>query len=351
MLKKLKLLFIVSVLTMMMAACGLGSGTKNTATTPDKSTKPSVSKTEATHNLKLSHAANENHPFHLGVVKFVELVDQKTEGRVKITIFPNRQLGEERENLENVINETLDMALVSTPVISTYTPVFDALQLPFLLNNYDLEAEAFKTETAKKMLNSLDESLGIQGLALLEGGMRHIGNNEREIKQPSDLKGLKLRVVQSQLISDIFSTLKASPTPMAYGEVYSALQTGVIDGEEVNLSTMYAEKHMEVIKHLTLAGQFPFPAAVIMNNKVFDSIPEKDQKLIFEAADEAMEYLFEQIKDEDAKALEQIKAKGIKVVELENVEEFIELSKPVYDTYMEKDPLIKEFVEEVESLK
>jgi TRAP-type transport system periplasmic protein len=353
MMKKITSVLLVFIMVTFLAACGLGSGNSTAPATGSNSTDSqadSGSKEEATHKLKLSHAAAETHPFHLGVVKFVELVDEKTNGRIQITIFPNRQLGEERENLENVMNGTLDMAMVSTPVMSAVTPVFDALQLPFLLNTYDIEEQALKTETAQKMLDSLNE-LGITGLAYLEGGMRHLGNNVREIKEPADLEGLKLRVVQSPLISDIFATLNASPTPMAYGEVYSALQTGVIDGEETNLSTMYAEKHLEVIKHFTLAGQFPFPAAIIINNKVLESIPEEDQKLINEAAAEATAYLFEKIKSEDEKNLDEIKKAGVKVTELKNVEEFIEMSRPVYDTYMEKDALIKEFVEEVEKLK
>lgn len=352
-LKKMKIISIVLILSMILSACGLGSGGTNTntasqtSTTPEAPAKPTG---EATHKLRLSHAANENHPFHTGVVKFVDLVQQKTDGRIQITIYPNRQLGEEKENLENVMNGTLEMALISSSIMSAYTSTFDGLQLPFLLNTYEIEQEAFKTETAQKMLDSLD-SLGLKGLGLMEGGMRHLGNNVREIKEPADLEGLKLRVAQTQLMTDIFSTLNASPTPMAYGEVYSALQTGVIDGEETNLSTMYAEKHLEVIKYFTLAGQTPYPAVVLMNNEMFNTIPEEDQKLILEAADEAMEYLFEQIKDSDARALEAIKEKGIQVTELENADEFLEKSQPVYDAYMAKDPLIKEFVEVVDELK
>ncbi|WP_066307387.1 TRAP transporter substrate-binding protein [Bacillus sp. FJAT-29814] len=351
--KKLTSIFLVFLMMTFLTACGLGSGKPATQTSGSdkKESKPSTgAKEEATHKLKLSHAAAEAHPFHMGALKFVELVDEKTNGRIQITIFPNRQLGEERENLENVMNGTLDMAMVSTPVMSAVTPVFDSLQLPFLLNTYDLEEQALKTETAQKMLDSLNE-LGITGLAYLEGGMRHLGNNVREIKKPADLEGLKLRVVQSPLISDIFATLKASPTPMAYGEVYSALQTGVIDGEETNLSTMYAEKHLEVIKHFTLAGQFPFPGVILINNKVLKSIPEKDQKLIKEAAAEATAYLFEQIKSQDEKNLKEVKNAGVKVTELQNVDEFIEMAQPVYKSYTQKHPLIKEFAEEVDKLK
>lgn len=304
-----------------------------------------------TYDLKFGHAANEKHPMHIGFTKFAELVDEKSDGRIKITIYPNRQLGDDLEMLQNIMNGSVDLGGVSTSVTSSYTPLLESVQLPFLLNNYEIEEEALKTQEFKDILAALETELGATGIGLYEGGMRHIANNEKVVQTPEDLKGIKLRVAQSDLIVDIFNTLGASPTPMAYGEVYSALQTGVIDGEEVNLSTIYAEKHLEVLDYLTISGQFPYPAVLLINNDLYNSFSEGDKALIQEASDEAVAYLFEQIKDLDATALAAIKEKGIQVNEIKNPEAFIEILNPLYEKYEAKDPLIKEFVEKVETLK
>jgi tripartite ATP-independent transporter DctP family solute receptor len=339
--KKQLILAVLFLLSMVLVACGDSDANETTGDQTE----------EKTYDLKFGHAANENHPMHLGFTKFVELVGEKSDGRIKITVYPNRQLGDDLEIQQNIINGSVDLGGVSTSVTSAYTPLLESLQLPFLLNNYEIEEEAVKTEEFKNILAALETELGATGIGIYEGGMRHIANNEKVVKTPEDLKGLKLRVAQSDLIIDIFNTLGASPTPMAYGEVYSALQTGVIDGEEVNLSTIYAEKHLEVLENLTISGQFPYPAVVLINNDIYNSFSEEDKALIQEANAEAEAYLFDQIKELDATALKAIKDKGIKVHEIENPEAFMEVLDPLYEKYEAKDPLIKAFVEKVNTLK
>lgn len=184
-------------------------------------------------------------------------------------------------------------------------------------------------------------------------GMRHIANNVREVNTPEDLSGLKLRTVQSPIMTDIFQTLGASPTPMAYGEVYTALQTGTIDGEEINLTSIVAEKHLEVLKYVTLTGQFPFPAVVLINEAKYNQLSDADKQILEEAAAEMQAFMFEEIKKIDADALEQIKAANVQVTELteEELEAFIRKTEPLVEKYMAKDPLIADFVNAVRELK
>jgi len=226
------------------------------------------------------------------------------------------------------------------------------LQLPFLLNSYDIQKEAYKTDAMQKLLDSL-EDVGLKGFGPHDLGIRHLANNTRPIKTPEDLKGIKLRTVEAPIMTDIFNQLGASPTPMAYGEVYTALETGVIDGEEINLTSIVSEKHLEVLKYVTLTGQFPFPAVILANLDVFNSLSEEDQQIIIEAAEETTEYMLNEIKKIDEEALAEIKEAGVEVTELsdEELKAFIDATEPVYDKYMEKDPLIEEFVNEVRSLK
>ncbi|WP_134700856.1 TRAP transporter substrate-binding protein [Ammoniphilus sp. YIM 78166] len=338
--------FLLSVgMVALLAGCGQGNDTSTATTSPDSSSNQEVK------TIKIAHAASLTHPFHTATVKFVELVKEKTNGRIDIQIYPSRQLGDDREILEQTMNGSIDSAVVSSAIFSGFTPVLDAVQMPFLINSYDIEEKVLKAPVTKELLDSLDQSLGLKGLTLFEGGMRHIANTKKEVKSPSDLEGLKLRVVPSDLIKDTFAKLGSSPTPMAYGEIYSALQTKVIDGEEINLTSIVAEKHYEVLKHITLSGQFPFPGALIFNSDIFNGLSDEDKKAIQEAAVEATDFNISEVKVLDTEALKTIKEKGITVTELKDNKEFLDLTKPVYDAYSSKDPLIKKFIEEVQKLK
>lgn len=339
--------FLASLsLALLLTACG-GQAGGGSATEPADGATANGQVTK----LKFAHAAAETHPFHMATVKFADLVQEKTEGRVALTIFPSRQLGDDREILEQTMNGTLDAAAVSSAIFSSFTPVLDAVQMPFLINNYDLEAKVLQAPVTKELLGSLDGSLGLKGLALFEGGMRHIANNKKKVETPADLEGLKLRVVPSDLIKDTFDVLGASPTPMSYGEIYSSLQTKVIDGEEINLTSIVSEKHYEVLKHVTLSGQFPFPAAVVFNAGAFEKLSPEDQKAIQEAADEAAVYVLEEVKKLDEEALKTLQQEGIEITTLTDNKAFLDITNTVYEKYTAKDPLIRKFVEEVQKMK
>lgn len=352
-----KRLLALSAMTLLLltAACG-GGGTGGT--TPPTSDGTSGGGTdnaanEPTYNFTYAHAGATTHTTHMAAQKFADLVEEKSNGRIKITIYPNRQLGDEREIMENVMNGTIDMATNSTPILTTVAPALEALQLPFLLNSYDIEQQAFQSEAMKKLLDSVGQSMGVKILGPHDLGMRHIANNVREVTNPEDLAGLKLRTVQSPIMTDIFQTLGASPTPMAYGEVYTALQTGTIDGEEINLTSIVSEKHLEVLKYVTLTNQFPFPAVVLINQKVYEQLTDADKQILEEAAKEMQDYMFAEIKKIDEEALAQIKAANIQVTELtdEQLQAFVSKTEPLYEQYMSRDPLIAEFVTAVREMK
>lgn len=344
------ILFSSLLLLLFATACGGGS---ESASPSNSNTDEGNGNQEATYNFTYAHAGATTHTTHLAAQKFADLVEEKSNGRIQITIYPNRQLGDEREIMENVINGTIDMASNSTPILTTVAPALEVLQLPFLLNTYDIEQQAYQTDAMKQLLDSVGQSIGVKLMGPHDLGMRHIANNVREVKTPEDLSGLKLRTVQSPIMTDIFQTLGASPTPMAYGEVYTALQTGTIDGEEINLTSIVAEKHLEVLKYVTLTGQFPFPAVVLINEAKYNQLSDADKQILEEAAAEMQAFMFEEIKKIDADALEQIKAANVQVTELteEELEAFIRKTEPLVEKYMAKDPLIADFVNAVRELK
>ncbi|MDA8235669.1 MAG: TRAP transporter substrate-binding protein [Clostridia bacterium] len=300
--------------------------------------------------FKLGHVTQVSHPYHKAAEAFKAKVEKETNGRIKINIYPARQLGGDRDMLEQIQNGSLDMGFISSAVFSGFTPVLDGLQLPFLMQNYDVLGKAVKTDEAKALLDAL-KNINVKGLAFYDAGFRHFVTVENPVSSPQDLKGLKLRVVESPLMLDIFNTLGTSPTPMPYGEIYSALQTGVIDGLEMDLSAIWAEKHYEVAKNVSLSSHFSFPTVNIINMDKWNNLSKEDQEIMQKAAWEVIDENQAYIKQVDQECLNNIKKQNINVTEIKDLTPFIEATKPVYDKHTAKDPLVKQFVDKVQAIK
>lgn len=334
-------MLVIVLILVVITGCG---GAKN----DDSKQSPGVE--AQSYTLNLGHVTQVTHPFHIGAEKFAEKVAEKSNGRITIEIYPARALGDDRELLEQIMNNTLDMGVISGPVFSGYTPVIDTLQLPFLLNTYEKELAAVQSNEMEAILDSLSQ-FNMKGLGVFEGGMRHLANAKKPVTAPDDLKGLKLRTTQSDLVMNVISALGANPTPMAYGEVYTGLQTKVIDGEEINLTSISSEKHYEVLTNVTEMGLFPFPGICVMSQAKFDSLPEEDQKIIAEAAEEAMVELLAELPSIDKTAVENIQANS-KVEILTDVDTtpFEDKVSSIIEEYSAKDALIKNFVDMAKGL-
>ncbi|MBR0596552.1 TRAP transporter substrate-binding protein [Sinanaerobacter chloroacetimidivorans] len=339
--KSLSLLLVLALVLAAVTGCGskAGNGDEKEAGTEGQ-----------TYTLRLGHVTQVTHPFHIGAQKFADKVAEKSDGRITVELFPARALGDDRELLEQVMNNTLDMGVISGPVFSAYTPVIDTLQLPFMLNTYEKELAAVQSEEMSAILDSLNQ-FNLKGLGVFEGGMRHLANAKKPIQTPEDLKGLKLRATQSDLVLKILTALGANPTPMAYGEVYTGLQTKVIDGEEINLTSISSEKHYEVLTNVTEMGLFPFPGICVMSQAKFDSLSEEDQQIITEAANEAMIELLGELPSIDQTAVENITANSsVEILTTVDTAPFKEKVMGIYDEYTAKNPLIKDFVEMAKGL-
>ena len=334
-----KLISVMLVLVLVLAAM---TGCGNTKSGDEEQSQGTE---EQSYTLRLGHVTQTTHPFHIGAEKFAEKVAEKSNGRITIEIYPARALGDDREILEQVMNNTIDMGVISGPVFSAYTPVIDTLQLPFMLNTYEKELAAVQTDEMSALLDSLSQ-FNLKGLGVFEGGMRHLANAKKPITTPDDLKGLKLRTTQSDLVMEIISSLGANPTPMAYGEVYTGLQTKVIDGEEINLTSISSEKHYEVLTNVTEMGLFPFPGICVMSQTKFNSLPETDQHIIAEAAKEAMVELLGELPSIDETAVEDIKNNSdVEILTDVDTTPFKEKVSSIIDEYSAKDPLISNFVD------
>lgn len=343
--KKYVCLLLSIIMVILVSACGQGSTTgksSNSADTPSKKTT----------NLKLAHTLAETHILHKASAKFAEAAKKKTNDQINFNIYSSGQLGNDLELIEQVMNGELDALVVGVPFFSGFAPALDAYLMPYLIDNYDLERKVLNAPITREMLNSLDR-LGLKGLSLVEGGLVHIGNTKQEIRKPEHMSGLKIRTGSSDLAVESLKVQGAVPTPMVLNEVYSGLQTNVINGVQTNLVTIASAKFHEVIKHISILGQYSFPAVVAVNKKVYNQLSEADKKAIMEAAQEASEFTLSEIKKLDEESIKTIEKAGVKIITPTDEEKkvFINSTQGIYDKYMNKDPLIKKFVNTVREMK
>ncbi len=299
--------------------------------------------------VRMGASTQDTMPTTIAARKFCEEIARKTDGRITIDFYPARQLGDDTELAEQIMDGMLETAVVSTPIFSGYTPLLDSLQIPFLLNTYEKEYQALTSPEMQGIYKGLEE-FNIKTLTIFENGIRHLANNVRPINAPADLKGLKLRVVPSNLILDAVTSIGGNPTPMAYGEVYTALQNKVVDGEEINLTSIASEKHYEVVKYVSKIGFWPFPGALMLNMEFYNGLSPEDQAMFQETADECLRYNMDVIAAAEAKSLELIAGANGEVNDITNLAPFIEATSHIRDEYAKKDPAIAAFIEMAKDL-
>lgn len=296
--------------------------------------------------INLGHVTQPSHPFHTGAVMFEEAVEDATDGRIDIKVFPSRQLGDDKQLLEGVRLGTIDAAVISSAIFGGSTPLMDALQLPFLIESYEDLADAFTSPEGRALLDGLSE-IGVKGLGYYEGGLRHFLANGRTIEEQADFSGLKTRVVPAKLHLDIWNAIGVSPTPMAYGEIYTSLQTGVLDATEINVTSIYSEKLYEVAQEVTLTGHYFWPGVLVFNPQVFAGLSDADQAAVVEAAQSTIRPQVAEAARLDAQALEKIRAAGATVAEFPDTAAIREALAPIYEAYEAKDPRVEAFAEAV----
>ena len=282
--------------------------------------------------LRASHSVAETHPYHLGLQKFAELVDQKTDGKVKIDIFPSAQLGDERANIEDLQMGTLDIAVSSTGPLGNFAEDFLILDLPFLFSGYDHAHRVLDGEIGQALIAKLDD-IGIVGGAFWENGFREMTNSKHPIETVADCAGLKLRCMENQVHMDAFSALGMDPTPMAWSEVFTALQQGVIDGQENPIAVIYSQKVFEAgQKYLAITNHVYSPSLILFSKAVFDKLDPAIQTALMEAAQEAADYERSCCEDNESGQIAEMEELGVQVT-YPDVTEFQAAMGPVYEKY------------------
>lgn len=284
----------------------------------------------ATINLKLADNQPPDYPTVVGDNEFARLVNEKSGGRIVIEVFAGGVLGDEKSVMEAVQLGGIELARVNAQPLSDFSKSLRVLSLPYLFRDADHLWKVLDGPIGDELLNSLANSR-MMGLAYYDSGSRSFYNSKRAVKTPADMKGLKIRVQQSELMMGLVSALGASPTPMPYGEVYTSLQSGVIDGAENNWPSYYSTSHYEVAKYFTLDHHSRTPEVVIMSKVAWDKLTPEDQKLLKECARASEAAQKKSWADYEKKSIDAVKAKGNTIIEVEDLTAWQNAVKPLVE--------------------
>lgn len=306
---------------------------------------PAIVRAQSPIRLKLAHAAAEVHPGHIAATSFKDEVEKRSGGRIRIQIFPNRQLGDDKQNLEATIAGTIEMCGASGILYPLVTgrPSLLAPQLPFLLRDYDHFSKVALSDAGQALLDDLAPA-GLVGLQLTDIGQRHFVSTGKAVKKVADFAGLKTRIVPVPLHKAIWEAVGTAPIGLPYGEVYSALQTKVIDAVEINVSSMLGENLWEVGKFMTLTGHYPWHNVISVNKAAFDKLPPDLRQVMREAGRASTVTTFNYARNQDLSAREDLKKKGVQFLELEDLAEMKKKMAPLVDQFATQSPLIDAFV-------
>lgn len=285
---------------------------------------------EETYKISYSTWANEGEPAYEGMEKFKEIVEEQTDGAIEIDLFPANQLGTTAEQMEQVRMGSIEMMSSGDPGMEE----IEYLSLPYLMKSNEHWTHVLESDIGQEWNDKLINDLGVRNIGILPRGPRVISANT-EIHTPEDMNGLKLRAPARDYYVETFKALGANPTPMDFGELYSALQTGIVEGQENPLETFHASGFAEVQDYVILSNHMYKPAFVSVNEEFFSGLSDEHQQILVDAAKEAQEFADEQLVESEQTMREEIEAAGVTFVE-PDIAAFEEATQSVRDTLGEQ---------------
>ena len=296
--------------------------------------------------MKCGIVTNKDRSLSKGLVEFGKILEKETGGSIKVQVFTDGVLGGDRQTLEGLQMGTIHCTSVSTGPIAAFVPQFDVFDLPFLFKD---KATAFKVvdgPIGQELLDKLP-AVGMIGFNYWENGFRHLTNNKREVKTAEDIKGLKIRTLESKIHVDTWKQLGANPTPMSFSQLYTALEQGVVDGQENPFGNVVSNKFNEVQKYLTTTGHVYNASPFLLSKKFYDGLTDKEKEAVKKAAKEAQAFQRAANDKEDQDSVGTLTQRGMKITALNPGEQqkVVASLKPVYDKYAEA--LGKELVEKL----
>jgi tripartite ATP-independent transporter DctP family solute receptor len=297
--------------------------------------------------LKLGHVGGPGSLFEVSANEFAKRANAKLGNKAKVVVYGSSQLGSDKEMLQKLKLGTLDMALPST-VMSSESDLFGLFEMPYLVKDRNHMKRIEKKIFWSKLEPSV-EAKGLKVLAVWENGFRQITNNKHPIVKPADLQGIKLRVPKGEWRVKMFKAYGANPSPMALSEVFVALQTGAMDGEENPLVQIYSQKFQEVQKYLSLSDHVYTPAYLTVGLKHWETLPPDVRKILEQTAREVQPFVYKSAAKFDDELVGKMKAAGMKVNKVDKAA-FVKASKPVYEEFGKEVKGGKELVDEALAL-
>ncbi|MCB1400431.1 MAG: TRAP transporter substrate-binding protein DctP [Rhodobacteraceae bacterium] len=288
------------------------------------------------HTFKVSNGASEDHPVSAGVDGMSACLEAGSEGKMKLKGFYNGQLGDDAEATQSVRSGSIEMVVTGAAAIGGIEPAMSAFELPFMFAS-DEEVDAIMTGPYYDHVAAKMPAHDLILLSIWENGFRNATNSKHPIDEVGGFSGLNFRVMQNPIFLDTFRRLGANPVPMAFGEVFTALETGAVDGQENPLPLILATKFFEVQKYLTLTRHAYSPTPVLMSRQVWEGLNADEQALVQQCADEGRDAQIARSRAATGEALEELKAHGMEVSELsaEEMTKLRELVAPVYEASLE----------------
>ncbi|MCY6484132.1 TRAP transporter substrate-binding protein [Clostridium aestuarii] len=321
-----KVFSYIMVLALMVSLIGCGS--------EKSSTNSEDNKKQEVKTMRIAHTLAPDSHYNKGLIKFGELLEEKSGGQLKVELFHSAQLGSERDAIEGISLGTLEATLTSTAPLANFSKKFMVFDLPFIIQDREKAFAAMDGEMGKNMLGSLD-SKGIKGLGFWENGFRMLTNSKRRINTPKDIAGLKIRLMENPVHVETFKVLGAQPVPMPFGELFTAMQQKTVDGQENPLVIIDTSKFNEVQENLALTGHFYSPAAFLISKSFFDGLSPELQKVVSEAEVEARKWQRNYCQELEKELVTKLEEKGMKITKPDK-KALQEATKSVYDKFKDE---------------
>jgi len=336
--KKNWTLFLMIIGMLVLAACS-SSGGSGGDTEEDSDSGSSGGDDGEVYVLQAGHSLPDDHPYHLGFLEMAEKVEERTNGRVKIEVFPFSEIGAERELTEGMTLGTVDLVVSSTAPVTNFVPELAVLDVPFLFNDRESAVEILEGEIGDELFAAMEEQ-GIIGLSWAENGYRHVTNAIRPIEKPEDLEGLKIRVQENEIHLAAFEALGTQPTPMAWTEALTALQQGVVDAQEnpaivADQYKLYDSNQ----KYMTLTGHVYSVAIYMMSKDTYERLPEDLRDIVVEEGRKIGAMERDMIVEMEQESIQTLKDNGVEIIEEVDPAPFQEIVSSVYDMVEHQDLL------------
>ncbi|MBD2810601.1 TRAP transporter substrate-binding protein [Xenorhabdus sp. Vera] len=307
----------------------------------------STSQAFAATTLKLSHNQNRDHAVHKAMTQFADEVKEKTDGGIRIRIYPDAQLGNQRESMELMQNGALDIVKSNAAELEAFSPAYSAFNLPYLFRDKAHYQKILSNEIGKEILGSSQNS-GFIGLTYYDAGSRGF-YAKKPIRTPDDLKDLKIRVQPSPSAISMVKALGGNPTPLAYGELYTALQQGVIDAAENNIPSFTLSRHSEVAKFFSLDEHTMIPDVLLISTKSLNKLTNEQQEIVKKAALNSSKYMTQLWETSENEERAKAEKQNVKFIAVDKVT-FQEAVKPMYDDIDKTNPELSKMVDRIRTI-